>query len=231
MGEDFKFPSYSVLGIQAEACFKAYLQQSPYFEVLASNLQIQGETETLGELDYIVKNLITKENIHIELACKFYLYDENRSKIEEQKWIGPNQKDTLFEKLEKLKSKQFPLLYASETTKTLNEMEIEIPSKQQLCLKAFLFIPKDSNQKSFPKNYRNCIVGHYLKWEEFSEEKQAKYYLPSKKEWLLPENSIHNWQSFSEIGKQVEEQIRIKKSPLVYEKTQNNVERFFVVWW
>ena len=222
----------SVLGMQAESCFKAYLKQSKYFKLLVANLQIHGEKETLGELDYIVRNLKTKQVAHIELACKFYLYDEDAGSTEEEKWIGPNRKDRLYDKLEKVKLKQFPLLRKTETIEKLKELEIDIPTLQQLCLKAFLFLPKKMESTSFPSNYAACVVGYWIKHRDFVEEEtNTLYAIPSKKEWLLPMETIETWYSFSEVKKEIEMQIEIKKSPLVYKKTSHNMERFFVVWW
>lgn len=217
--------------MQAEACFEVCLNQSSKFELLAANLQIHSENETLGELDYIVRNLQTEEVIHIELACKFYLFDANAGFSEEEKWIGPNRKDSLFEKLEKLKLKQFPLLYKKETIEKLEALRIEIPTEQQLYLKAFLFIPKQTNIEIFPKHIADCIVGHYIKPNEFNKDETAKYAIPSQKEWLLPESAVPNWYSYSEIKELISEQLILKKSPLIYKKTPHNLERFFVVWW
>jgi len=229
----------SVLGMQAEACFEAYLKQSKQFKLLAANLQIHtstsfgnpNEKETLGELDYIVRNLKTEKVVHIELACKFYLYDETVADVETQKWIGPNRKDSLYDKLEKLKWKQFPLLHATETIKKLAALNVPIPTSQQLCLKSFLFLPKGINVEVFPKNIQECIVGHYMKPTDFIKDEAAEYALPSKKEWLLPINSITNWYCFSKIKELIDEQLKLKKSPLVYKKTPHSLERFFVVWW
>lgn len=229
----FEFPKNSVLGMQAEACFEAYLNLSKSYKVLVANLQIHGIKETLGELDYIVQNLKTNQVIHIELACKFYLYDVDNDASEEEKWIGPNRKDSLYDKLEKVRLKQFPLLYKTETIEKLEELEIEIPTAQELCLKAFLFLPKKMKLSTFPNNYANCVVGHWINHQDFEEEedKNALYALPTKKEWLLPLNSIETWHSFSEVKKEIETQIKNKKSPLIYKKTSQSMERFFVVWW
>lgn len=218
--------------MQAEACFKAYLKQSKHYDLLASNLQIQGKTETLGELDYIVRDLKANQVIHVELACKFYLYDTGATVSEEEKWIGPNRKDRLFEKLEKIKHKQFPLLQNDKTIQTLIKLDIEIPSVQELCLKAFLFIPKEMDVQEFPINYQECIVGLWMKPEDFDEEdKSAVYAIPDKKEWLLPMAHISEWHSFPEIKALIQQQIEVNKSPLVYKKTKVGMERFFVVWW
>lgn len=226
--------------MQAEACFEAYLNRSENYKLLIANLQIntstslsnRNEKETLGELDYIVRNLKTNEVIHIELAGKFYLYDVDAGASDEEKWIGPNRKDRLYNKLEKVKLKQFPLLHKDETIEKLKALEIEIPTTQQLCLKAFLFLPKKIKRNNFPSNYADCIVGQWIKQGDFEEEEEnALYAIPTKKEWLLPLNSIENWCKFSEVKKEIEIQIQNKKSPLIYKKTPHKMERFFIVWW
>lgn len=217
--------------MQAEACFETYLKESKNFELLAANLQIHGDKETLGELDYIVQNLKTEKIVHIELACKFYLYDENAGASKEEKWIGPNRKDSLFDKLEKVKLKQFPLLHTAETIQKLAELGIAKPSSQELCLKAFLFLPKKMAAETLTQPFQNCIVGHYIKPTDLEEDETALYAIPNKKEWLLPANTLTNWHSFSEIKQLIDEQLKINKSPLIYKKTPHKMEHFFVVWW
>lgn len=228
---NFHFPKNSVLGMQAEACFEAYLKQSSNFQLLAANLQIHGAKETLGELDYIVQNHKTEAVFHIELACKFYLYDENAGDTEEEKWIGPNRKDSLFDKLEKVKRKQFPLLQTEEAIEKLTALGIPQPASQQLCLKAFLFLPKKISAQIFPKYIQECIMGYYIQQKDLMEDAAARYAIPSKKEWLLPEESILEWHSFAEIKEIIAAQLTINKSPLIYKKTSHKMERFFVVWW
>ena len=229
-----------MLGIQAEAYFESYLKHSKNYKLLTANLQIhtstsfsnRNERETLGELDYIVRKLKTNEVVHIELACKFYLYDVDAGVSEEEKWIGPNRKDSLHEKLEKIKLKQFPLINTRETIQKLKSLDIELPTSQELCLKAFLFIPKKMDINIFPDNYKNCIVGHWIKQVDFiNEDGNALYAIPDKKEWLFPYEQITNWLSISEIELEIQKQILDRKSPLIYKKISNEIERFFVVWW
>ncbi len=238
--EEFHFPKHSVLGMQAEACFEAYLTHSTRYKLLAANLQIYSsgsskkpnEKKTLGELDYIVKNLETQRTVHIELACKFYLYDDDEEGCEEKKWIGPNRKDCLYDKLEKIKRKQFPLLHKKETVERLKALDIEIPTVQKLCLKAFLFLPKSMDRQVLSKNFKDCMVGFWKRYSELNESNStARYAVPRKKEWLLPKETIENWQSFSEVKKEIDLQIQNKNSPLVYKKIGDKITCFFVVWW
>lgn len=229
---EFDFPEILVLGMQAEALFEAFLIHSKFYDLLSANLQIHGKNYTIGEIDYIVRDIIRDKILHIELACKFYLYDPDLSGSEEEKWIGPNRKDSLFEKLEKIKRKQFPVLHLPETIEVLKNLNIEKPSIQELCLKGFLFIPKQMGEQKFPVNYQRCIVGHWIRFKDFEDEDtHASYTIPNKKQWLLPPESMEDWYSFTQIKAAIKNQMENKKSPLVLKRHGTNIERFFVVWW
>jgi hypothetical protein len=230
----FDFPTEKIIGKQAETIFESWLKHSKRFQLVAANIQIQGAMETLGELDYIVIDNKTDSTLHIELACKFYLLDETLGKQVLEHWIGPNRKDRLVDKLDKMKTKQFPLLHREETVSVLNEFELDISAvQQQYCLKAFLFIPKGFHQHKLPKHFQECLVGFYIHWAELDAEndKTALYVLPQKKEWLLPPESLTNWVPFSEAKESVKDLIAEKRSPLVYKKVNGCIEKFFVVWW
>lgn len=245
---DFNFPKHLIMGMQAEACFRAYLQTSKNYELLVSNLQIYGshkilladqvpckksnERETLGELDFIVRNLINNKTSHIELACKFYLYDFKAGIFEEEKWIGPNRKDRLSEKLQKICKRQFPILHQPETIHRLQELEIPHPTEQFLCLKAFLFIPKELEISTLSLEFQNCVMGYWIRESDFNfEDTNALYSIPHKREWLLPYNKIANWISFSQAKNEITNLIKQNKSPLIYRKQSDKIDAFFVVWW
>lgn len=222
-----------MLGKQAEYCFETYLKQSSRYEILVSNIQIQGTVETLGELDYLVLDTITEKALHIELACKFYLMDDTIKGSLVEQWIGPNRKDTLYEKLIKLRDKQFPLLYALETIAALDKLPLNISLiEQQLCLKSFLFVPKTFRIKDLPQNYQKCIVGIWMTYAEFTAESDtASYSVPTKKEWLESPENFKEWYSLSEVKKLIQQELLEKKSPLVYKNITGKIEKIFVVWW
>tara|TARA_R100000306_G_scaffold11683_3_gene13777 strand:- start:1391 stop:2062 length:672 start_codon:yes stop_codon:yes gene_type:complete len=223
-----------MLGKQAETCFEFLLKQSKRYQLLAANIQIQGEIKTLGELDYLVFDSETSKTLHIELACKFYLFDVSLGCTLEEKWIGPNRKDTLQEKLDKVAEKQFPLLYAPETAVALKNLHLDMSSvDQQVCIKSFLFLPKNFNRKKLPKHYQECVVGTYIPFSEFDTEENssALYTIPDKKEWLLPPENLTEWFSFSETKEKIASLVTNKKTPLVYKKQKDTLGKFFVVWW
>ncbi|MDT0556757.1 DUF1853 family protein [Patiriisocius hiemis] len=224
-------PENFMLGKQAEFLFESYLNVSKRYNIIASNIQIQGATETLGEIDYLVKDTLLHKTLHIELACKFYLFDGSQ-KDRFAKWIGPNRKDSLQEKVDKLTTKQFPILYKDETKPVLDKYGLNSSGiEQQLCLKAFLFIPEELKKDGFTSAFQKCIVGYWVNYNVLQLESNASYYIPSKREWLQPIASIKHWLDAKNAQKTISQSISEKRSPLVYKKTAQNVEQFFVVWW
>ena len=111
-----------MLGRQAEAIFESIIKESKSCKLLAANIQIQSPTKTIGELDYLLEQGKTKTQIHVELSCKFYLFDPDSLGTFEQKWIGPNKKDSLQDKINKLREKQFPLLFNKNTNNLLKKL-------------------------------------------------------------------------------------------------------------
>ena len=96
------------LGKYIERLVSFQLSQENSITILCENVQIQKEKRTLGELDCILKQENTV--IHLEVIYKFYLFDATVGNSEIEHFIGPNRKDSLLEKLTKLKEKQLPLL-------------------------------------------------------------------------------------------------------------------------
>ena len=228
-----KLEGIFVLGKRVEAFFEYQIQQSEDYELKIGNLQIIQNKKTLGELDFILEEIATGQLIHIELVYKFYVYDPN-IKEELARWIGPNRKDSLLEKVEKLKSKQLPLLQNKTTKEILNSRHISTKSiAQQVCYKASLFVPRKLQNKLFSSINNDCIIGFWIHFTEFKSDEfsQSKLFSPSKQFWPVDPAKNDIWFSFSEIFPQIESFIQQKRSPLVWMKTKNTFERFFVVWW
>ncbi|GER59740.1 DUF1853 family protein [Patiriisocius marinus] len=229
--EDYKLPDI-ILGKQAEAIFEHLLSISSKYKLLASNRQIQNEKITIGEIDYLVQNLETEAYIHVEVACKFYLLDEAIESEFEGKWIGPNRKDTLLDKLNKLKEKQFPLLHRQESKRLLSELNIKASQfKQEHCILTSLYIPQKIDLHTLPIEYQECVVGTWISFEDLKLKSDYSYALPSKKQWLLPAESIENWLDHNEATIQINISIKEKRAVQVYEKKNAINRKFFVVWW
>ena len=180
---DFELPRNLRLGHLAEQIVAELIKASTNYNLLYENIQIRDGKKTIGELDFIIENNSTKQIIHLELAYKFYLYDPTISEKPLHNWIGPNRNDSLKEKLDKLKRKQFPLLYHDCTKSTLHTINTNKVS-QALCLLVSLFIPYEY-KANFVSPYEKAIKGYYVNFETFQnfEHSEKKYHIPTKKKW------------------------------------------------
>ncbi len=228
---DFELPTNLRLGHLVERVVGGLLKTSNNFSVLHENTQIIQEKTTIGEIDFIVKNLQTDTVYHLELAYKFYLFDPQISSKQVNNWIGPNRKDSLVEKLEKLKTKQFPLLYDLRSKTTFPALDLE-KVEQVLCLLVSLFIPYALKENLHP-TFQKAIKGYYLNIEAFMFQNHSskKYFIPTKKEWGIDPSENDIWLSFEDVKEEVEKSIEEKQSPLCWEKNSDSFTEFFITWW
>lgn len=206
------------------------LQQQQNISIIADNIQIQNGKITQGELDCLF--LKNSQPIHLEIIYKFYLYDASIGTTEIEHFIGPNRKDTLIEKLTKLKNKQFSLLFTNACKPYLNSYNLEAEKiLQQVCFKAQLFVPYKNNIQLKTLN-NNCIVGFYINKSHLSDFYDCKFYIPIKKDWLLVPHTNVNWLSFIDFEKNTSTFSERKFSSLCWIKFKNGeLNKFFFVWW
>ena len=217
------------LGKRVERFISHELQHNSSIKILAENIQIQNGKTTVGEIDFIIQQNNTP--IHLEVMFKFYLYDATVGETELEHWIGPNRKDSLVEKLTKLKEKQFPLLYHNCAKSKFDTIEIDEVS-QALCLLVSLFIPYEY-KASFSPIYQKYIKGFYLNFEKFTSLDNAEkaYYLPSKKEWGMDPSENEIWKDLNGVEKYINTCLKEKQSPLCWQKYKDSYVAFFIVWW
>ncbi|WP_435895773.1 DUF1853 family protein [Oceaniferula spumae] len=95
------------LGHLYEDALAVLLATTPQYDTLAQSIQIRQKSGlTLGELDFLVRDLISNQLIHLELAVKFYLAVETENRL---LLPGPDARDNYFRKLEKMRSHQLQL--------------------------------------------------------------------------------------------------------------------------
>lgn len=228
---DFHLPENLRLGHLAEAIVSESIRNAENYDLLYENVQIEEDKRTIGELDFIIRDKANNEILHLELAYKFYLLDPSISSDLLTNWIGPNRKDNLKKKLEKVKSKQFPLLYHKASIAKFSGIEIDKVS-QVLCLLASLFIPFQY-QSRLPPLYAKCVKGYYINIDIFLRlQHMGKfYYLPSKKEWGMKPSENKEWTGIKDIEKVLEKAVIEKQAYLCWEKNQTSFHSFFLVWW
>jgi hypothetical protein len=219
------------LGKRVERFFEFYIQNSNRYELTNHNIQIIEDKNTIGEIDFIIKDIKKDKYKHIELVYKCYLYDDS-CETELERYIGPNRDDTLIKKLTKLESKQFPLLYHPITKKYLKDIDIDEVG-QELCLFANIFLPKRLYDVQLPLINNSAIKGFYIDFEEFKQDeyKTLQYHLPHRYDWVTIPNANYPYISYAEVFEEVEYFIKFKKSSLIWMKEGNTYKRFFITLW
>ncbi len=227
----FPLPTNLRLGHLVERIVSEWIKTSSNYCLLHENVQLLEGKITIGELDFLMEEIDSKQLIHMELAYKFYLFDPSISNKPMHNWIGPNRNDSLREKLEKLKTKQFPLLFDKRSQTQLRTLNL-VDVKQQLCFLVSLFIPYQ-NKVRFNASYKKAIVGYYLNWERFKRLDHANisYHIPSKKEWGIDPSENDQWTDFYGVEEDIAICIVEKQAPLVWRKFGERFEVFFVTWW
>ncbi len=231
---DKDFSKNLVLGKRVEHFFLETIKDSSKYQLIAHNIQIHDTHRTLGELDFIIRELKTLKILHIELMYKFYVYDPELTG-EMERWVGPNKKDSLLQKIQKVKTNQFPLLHTHETKEYLRSIDLDSEDiEQEICFKACLFIPKEVESSNFPHINEQCIIGSWIHLEDFREYnlEGSQFFAPDKQDWPIDPKNGEEWFNFMQLEEQIQHLHSRKKSPLVWiKKIDGSFERIIVVWW
>ncbi len=218
------------LGKRAELFFLAYLRASTRFTDIIHSFQINSEEKTLGEVDFICFDQLKQRWIHIELVYKLYVFTGENQFDDLTFWIGPNLKDRLDYKINKLKSHQIPL---GEHPDVLNSIKSD-DIKSYCCFKAKLFL-KNKVTTLKPTNINaNCVSGIYMNFEEFKSFRYKKsiYHVPDKPDWTCKPETNKHWYNFEEAEERLKPKLKDKRARLVWEKTEaGEYFEYFVVWW
>ncbi len=228
---DYTLPNNLRLGHLVERCVAILINHSQRFDLLYENVQLIDGNKTIGELDFIIKDVVHDQLLHMELAYKFYLYDPSISDDPLLNWIGPNRNDSLYQKLNKLRTKQFALLHHEIAKKLLSDLKVETIS-QSLCFLASLYIPYQSDiQIASPMHH--AIRGFYLDLMSFTnwDHRKREYYIPIKTEWGNHPSTAQHWVSYEYIIHGIKASIQEKRSIMCWQKHNNQYQTFFIVWW
>jgi len=218
------------LGHLVEYFVQFELENENGINVLANNVQVYSNKRTVGEFDLFIES--EKTHYQIEVVFKFYLYDKNIGDSEIDRWIGPNRKDSLIEKITKIKKKQFPLIELPESVKVLETYGLDATKmKQCVYFKAKLYTPIDENVELERLN-SDCVAGFYISFKDLDRFSDYKIYIPSKHNWLVKADDNVNWLDYETASNEILAMIEEKRSPLVWFKNANGIiEEGFVVWY
>ncbi len=218
------------LGKLTEQFMLFELEQDPSVELLVSNLQVFDQKTTIGELDCLMKE--SGVHKHLEFVYKFYLYYPSIP-AELNRWVGPNQNDSLVQKLAKLKERQMPLLYHSETKKLLRQYHLNpIDFQQKVCFRAQLFVPLNFQKAELLYINNDCIQGVYLRYEELKGHESYGFYIHAKLDWLMEPHDEVDWLEIGVFRPLASEQLNYQRSRLCWMRSAEGVlSMFFLVWW
>lgn len=227
-------PKNLCLGHQMEHVCKQLLDYSREYEVLVYNLPVRNGKQTIGEIDYILKETATGRLIHLELTYKFYILDTQISEPIHQ-LMGPNRRDMFFTKMEKIKNEQFALLHFPAGQQTLEENGITTQDIQhQACYKAQLFEPYQSSAINVRPLNPNCIVGYWLRLADLRTAAftHFEFYMPYKAEWVVEPHEAVQWLSHYEAILEINMRLLKQNAPMLWiKKGPETFEKCFVVWW
>jgi len=219
------------LGKYIERFVSFQLEQVKEVKIISENIQIQQDKVTLGELDCLLyKN---KKPIHLEIIYKFYLYDDSVGKTEIEHFIGPNKKDSLIDKLNKLQRKQLPLLFTNECSNYLKSIHLNNSKiEQQVYFKAQLFVPFSNQNLKLSSLNQDCIAGFYINRKELQQFNNCKFYIPTKKDWLIIPHTNVDWETFDSFQLKITPFFERQFSPLIWIKfSKGSINKAFLIWW
>ncbi len=234
---DFKpsAPPASVLGKRMEDFFAQYITHFTPEEILIQNKQVIQGKNTVGEIDFLLKDTSSEVISHVEMIFKFYLFDPDSGTSELDHLIGPNKRDSLNQKLKRLQKRQFPLLFHPATKDLLSSLKIDAEQVvQKMCFKAWIFLPLNMKDIEMSQINPETLSGYWIKAEEFTPKAygENRFFIPGKFYWPVDPEVNEVWKSYKVIKEELHTLLQKKFAPLIWMKTpEGNYERFFVVWW
>ena len=130
-----------LLGKYFESLVEFWLLSSDDKELLARNLQVFKGRNTIGEFDFVYRDLTNKKIYHIECAGKFYIAHKNVNEL--SNFIGPNAIDNLERKVNKIIDEQILLSKIDEGKEALLIEGVEEAVIPKIFLKGYLFYYAD----------------------------------------------------------------------------------------
>jgi len=181
------FEGKLILGKRFEKLLEFYFRNSKRFQLLHRGVQLKEGDLTAGEIDFIVRDQVSEEVLHIETACKFYLSTRNTK--DPAGWIGVNPRDSLDLKSNKL-LKQVNLT-GSPAGRSWCEKNNVLVDVKSIWLKGYFFHHFSViTHQTAPRNAsRNYPSGWWMRAEEaplFFSQSKGKWALLPKESWLAP---------------------------------------------
>lgn len=174
------------VGLYFEALVAAIIRAHPSWTLLGKDVQIRGEGRTLGAFDFVVR---TGSGLceHWEVAVKFYLrFGDSK---EWKYWLGPNQRDRLDKKVNRMRHHQLPLSRRPEAVVPLEQIGASSVERHVALLKGVLFVEWGSMPVA-PPNGTRVPTGRWVAESQVTEVNRAvpegAWVRRDKPYWLAP---------------------------------------------
>jgi len=128
------------LGHYFERLYECLMQDLLGWDILLKNQPVRSNGITLGELDFVVRNPADNVVEHHEIAVKFYLGHQDVAQ-DTPLWYGPNARDRLDIKTQRLTDHQSQLTERPETRTLLASLGIDTPLRPRIFMPGYLFYP------------------------------------------------------------------------------------------
>jgi len=174
------------LGRYFENLMYYYFLFHPNIEVLEFGRQIFKGKITIGEMDFILKNLTTGEIIHLETAVKYFA--KQKEKYDLKYFICPNGTRNFGDKLEKTFSKQLRITEREETKAFLHEKGYGKIESYHFIKGTLFYHPDELKNFHHHKLNPNHNKSWWIYQKEVSElNNNSKYKIVHKLKWLSDE--------------------------------------------
>jgi hypothetical protein len=170
------------LGHYHEALWEFFIQSNPQYNLIAKNVQVFKNNQTLGEFDFLLQDRAHKNVFHLEVATKYYLEHVLDGQTY---WIGPNLRDRFDLKAEHLIRHQIQLGKTPAGRKTLKELGIT-NYRKVISIGGMLF-----SHSTHPHHISHTAPEHrrakHMTLAEYQNTKDNEQWLIlPKHDWLAP---------------------------------------------
>ena len=147
------------VGLYFERLISFWLTHHPTFVLVCQEIQIVDKKRTIGALDLIVETAPGHRE-HWEIAVKFYLQAANDPVL--SAWIGPNKRDRLDLKTEKMINHQLPLSNHPVSKARLEQYGVGRITARRGILKGTLCRPFGRDSADFTSMNANAKTGYWV---------------------------------------------------------------------
>jgi hypothetical protein len=178
------------LGNYFETLLAYWLSADPQYDLIERNLPIRDAGNTLGELDFIVRDKHSGQNYHWEVAVKFYLgVGDTRQR---NNWHGPGKRDRLDIKLDHLQNRQSQICSLLQTQKVLQQRNIDIAGSAVI-LKGRLFYPYPNDGVHPAGANRHHLRSHWYRLKDLvaSAAQEDRFRPLLNSGWMADHGSVN----------------------------------------